>query len=157
MTSRKWRLPFLFLFVCLLSAPGRGVGAVPEVDDQVLVLFMSGAALPVKIDRFLKPPPVVAKIPSGGVNQLAVQDTKGKEKSPAPAHLGPGRFSFVRHPDAATPKLLEAACKGTHIETTKWKNLVLKRGVIQKFSVERIGSVAIETIEIAYESVDVSP
>lgn len=158
MTSKRLRLPALLLLLGFFSVRGPCGAALPEVDDQVLVVFIGGDAHSIRVERFLKPPPALARRPKGaGNNQLQMDDTSGKEKNTAPSQLGPGTFTFVKRLDQATPKLYEAACKGTHLGATKWKNLVLKRGIVQKYSVERVGGVAIETIEIAYESVDVSP
>ena len=157
MTSRTCRGTLLLLVPALLFAPILG-GALPETDDQVLVFFIGGTPLKVKVERFLKPLPAVAASPrGGGVNQIVADDTPGKEKKAASANLGPGSFAIVRRLDAASPKLYEMCSKGTHLPATKWKNLVLKRGFISKYSVERSGAVAIETIEISYESVEVTP
>ena len=156
MESRALRLPLLLL-PSLLYAPSLG-GALPETDDQVLVVFTSGAPLKVRIERFLKPLPALDASRKGqGFNELVMDDTPGKETTKAPATLGPGSFAIVRRLDAASPKLYEMCSKGTHLPATKWKNLVLKRGFISKYSVERSGAVAIETIEISYESVEVTP
>jgi hypothetical protein len=157
MSATALRWPLLLLVPALLSAPALGL-ALPETDDQVLVIFLGGEPLKVRVERFAKPLPVLAASPrGGGVNQMVADDTAGKETKKAPATLGPGSFAIVRRLDAASPKLYEACARGTHLPTTKWKNLVLKRGYIAKYSVERSGAVAIETIEIAYEAAEVMP
>ena len=154
--SRKWRLSSLLLSLGLLFAPVPGRELLGE-GQQALVFYLGGIPLSVPFDRFLKALPAPAASPGGGgYNEMIMDDTKGKEKK-ASRTAGPGSFTIVRRLDASSPKLYELCAKGTHLPMTKWKNLVLKRGYISKYNLERSGAVAIEKIEIAYEGLEINP
>jgi hypothetical protein len=157
MSFRAIRFPLVLLVPAFLSSPVPG-GALPGTDDNVLVFFLGGVPLKVGFERFARPLPLLTAAPGGGgANQLSVQDTKGTEVERAPERVGPGSFVIVRRLDSASPRLYQFCSNGTHLQKTRWKNLVLKQARISKYALDRSGAVAIETIEIAYEGIGVTP